>query len=242
VKELNLKISISHLFSNLLNEETGNLLVLKKRCEWRGIGVEFNEVNSIEEFVQSDIYFLGSGAEAQLKEVAKTLDYYKEKLITERDNGAVFLGVGFGYNILGNSIKLDSANIINGLSLLDVDSEKMEKRFVGNVTAENDFLKPMTFVGFENHNMVSFLRNETKPLMTVAVGKGNNGKDKTEGARFKNVFGTNLHGPFLAINPHFADYLILSALEKRYGKKIELTKLDDDFEINAHNNLVNKVY
>ena len=105
MKELNLKISISHLFSNLLNEESGNLLVLKKRCEWRGIEVEFNEVNSIEEFVQSDIYFLGSGSETQLKEIAKTLDSYKEKLITERDNGAVFLGVGFGYNILGNSIR-----------------------------------------------------------------------------------------------------------------------------------------
>ena len=70
MKELNLKISISHLFSNLLNEESGNLLVLKKRCEWRGIEVEFNEVNSIEEFVQSDIYFVGNGSETQLKEVA----------------------------------------------------------------------------------------------------------------------------------------------------------------------------
>lgn len=242
MKELNLKISISHLFSNLLNEETGNLLVLKKRCEWRGIEVEFNEVNSIEKFVQSDIYFLGSGTETQLNEVAKTLDYYKEKLITERDNGAVFLGVGFGYNILGNSIKLDTLNIINGLSLFDVNSEKTEKRFVGNVTAENDFLNLSTIVGFENHNILAFLHNETKPLMTVAVGKGNNGEDKTEGARYKNVFGTYLHGPVLALNPHFADYLIELALEKRYGKKIELTKLDDNFELNAHNNLVNKVY
>ena len=242
MKELNLKISISYLFSNLLNEESGNLLVLKKRCEWRGIEVEFNEVNSIEEFVQSDIYFLGSGSETQLKEVAKILDSYKEKLITERDNGAFFLGVGFGYNILGNSIKLDSSNVINGLALLDVNSEKQEKRFVGNVTAENDFLEEKTFVGFENHNIVFFLQDETKPLLTVSIGKGNNGQDKTEGARFKNVFGTNLHGPILAINPHFADYLISLALEKRYGKKIGLSKLDDDFEIKAHDILVDKVY
>ena len=242
MKELNLKISISHLFSNLLNEESGNLLVLKKRCEWRGIEVEFNEVNSIEEFVQSDIYFVGNGSEAQLKEVEKTLDNYKDRLIKERDNEAVFLGIGSGYNLLGNSIKLDSSNIIYGLSLLDVVSEKKEKRFVGNVTAENDFLEQKTFVGFENHNIVSFLQNETKPLMTVSVGKGNNGQDKTEGARFKNVFGTYLHGPILAENSCFADYLISLALKKRYGKKVELTKLDDDFEINAHNFSLNKKY
>ncbi len=242
MNELNLKISISHLFPNLFNEETGNLLVFKNRCEWRGIEVEFNKVNSIEEFDQSEIYFIGNGSEAQLKEVAKTLDNYKYKLIAERDNGAVFLGVGFGYSIFGNSIKLDSSNIINGLSLLDVYSEKLEKRFVGNVTAENEFLEQKTFVGFENHNIVSFLRNETTSLMSVSVGKGNNGQDNTEGARFKNVFGTNLHGPVLALNPHFADYLISLALEKRYGKKIELTKLDDDFEINAHNFSLNKKY
>ena len=86
------------------------------------------------------------------------------------------------------------------------------------------------------------MQDETKTLMSVSVGKGNNGQDKTEGARFKNVFGTNLHGPILAINPHFTDYLISLALEKRYGKKIGLSKLDDDFEIKAHDILVNKVY
>ena len=90
--------------------------------------------------------------------------------------------------------------------------------------------------------MLTFLQNETKTLMSVSVGKGNNGQDKTEGARFKNVFGTNLHGPFLAINSHFADYLISLALEKRYGKKVELPNLDDDFEVNAHNSLVDKKY
>ena len=121
MKELNLKISISHLFSNLLSEETGNLLVLKNRCGWRGIEVEFNEINSLDEFVQSEIYFVGNGSEAQLKDVAKIIDNYKVKLFSELDNGAVFLGVGFGYNLLGNSIKLDSSNIIHGLSFLDVE-------------------------------------------------------------------------------------------------------------------------
>jgi len=56
------------------------------------------------------------------------------------------------------------------------------------------------------------------------------------------VFGTYLHGSLLPKNPHFADYLIELALEKRYGEKIELTKLDDTIEEMTHNSLVGKAY
>jgi CobQ-like glutamine amidotransferase family enzyme len=74
------------------------------------------------------------------------------------------------------------------------------------------------------------------------VGNGNNGKDGFEGARYKNVFGTYLHGSLLPKNPHFADYLISLALEKRYGHKVELEPLDDSFEYSAHNSVVGKAY
>ena len=76
----------------------------------------------------------------------------------------------------------------------------------------------------------------------VTVGNGNNGSDKTEGARYMNVFGTYLHGSFLPKNPHFADYLIELALEKRYGEHIQLDNLDDDFELKTHLSLVGKAY
>ncbi len=70
----------------------------------------------------------------------------------------------------------------------------------------------------------------------MVIGNGNNGKDGTEGARFKNVFGTYMHGSFLPKNPHFADYLIELAL----GSKPE--PLDDTIENLTHNSLVNKKY
>ena len=43
-------------------------------------------------------------------------------------------------------------------------------------------------------------------------------------------------------NPHFADYLIELALEKRCGEKITLSKLDDSIEYMAHNSLTGKAY
>ena len=97
-------------------------------------------------------------------------------------------------------------------------------------------------MGFENHSGFTYLKNETRPIAIVDTGHGNNGKDKTEGARYKNVFGTYLHGSFLPKNPHFADYLISLALHKRYKEEIDLTKLDDEFENLAHSALVNKKY
>ena len=55
-----------------------------------------------------------------------------------------------------------------------------------------------------------------------------------EGVVYKNVIGTYLHGPLLPKNPQLADLLISRALEKKYGKKIELEKLDDSEEQEAN--------
>ena len=127
-----------------------------------------------------------------------------------------------------------------GISLLDAYTVAGNKRFIGNVTIQsnvgqvspdNNFL-----VGFENHSGLTYLQGDTKPIGTVIVGNGNNGVDKTEGARYKNVFGTYMHGSFLPKNPKFADYLLELAL----GEKLE--SLDDTIEINAHDSLINKAY
>ena len=129
-----------------------------------------------------------------------------------------------------------------GISLLDAYTVAGKKRFIGNVTVETEFLNPKTLVGFENHSGLTYLQGDTKPLGKSIVGNGNNGQDKFEGARYKNVFGTYLHGSLLPKNPHFADYLIELALEKHYGKKIELQKLDDELETKTHNSLIGKAY
>lgn len=103
-------------------------------------------------------------------------------------------------------------------------------------------MKKKTLVGFENHSGLTYLNGKTKPISHVIIGKGNNGKDKTEGARYKNVFGTYLHGSFLPKNPHFADYLIELALQKKYGVEMELESLDDSLEYYAHVSVVEKPY
>lgn len=240
----NLKISIAHLYPKLLNlyGDIGNIITLKKRCEWRGINVEFEEIGIGDKINEHDIYFIGGGQDKQQEEVADELYKQKDFLTEERDRNTVFLGICGGYQLFGHYYQPHNKERLNGISLMDAYTVAGNKRFIGNVTAETDFLTPNTLVGFENHSGLTYIQGETKPLARAIVGNGNNGQDKTEGGRYKNVFGTYLHGSFLPKNPHFADYMIELALEKRYGEKIPLKKLDDSLELKTHNSLIGKAY
>lgn len=244
MNEKNSRISIAHLYPKLLNlyGDMGNIITLKKRCEWRGIEVEFEEIGIGDSIKEHDLYFIGGGQDKQQQEVAAELYSNKDFLTQERDRGAVFLGICGGYQLFGHYYQPFEGDKLVGISLMDAYTVAGKKRFIGNVTVETDFLTPKTLVGFENHSGLTYLQGDTKPLGKTVVGNGNNGQNGFEGGRYKNVFGTYLHGSLLPKNPHFADYLIELALEKRYGEKIKLAKLDDSIELLTHNSLVNKNY
>lgn len=240
----NLKISIAHLYPKLLNlyGDIGNVITLIKRCQWHGIEVEFSQINVGDSISEQDLFFIGGGQDKQQEDVSLELLKNKEKFILQRDKGTVFLGICGGYQLLGHYYQPHNKDRLEGISLLDAYTIAGNKRFIGNVTAKTDLVLPDTLVGFENHSGLTYLQGDTKPIAMVSVGNGNNGVDKTEGAHFMNVFGTYLHGSFLPKNPHFADYLIELALEKRYNDKFVLPKLDDKFELSAHNFLVGRAY
>jgi CobQ-like glutamine amidotransferase family enzyme len=235
-------MKITHLYPKSLNlyGDMGNLLTLVKRCEWRGIGVEINEVNIGDRIPESNLYFMGGGQDCQQVEVSREIVQYKEFLIEQRDKGAVFLGICGGYQLFGHYYQPFEGEKLLGAGLLDAYTIAGKKRFIGNVTVQTDFPEwvnvSKTLVGFENHSGLTYLQGETKPLGLVSTGHGNNGEDKTEGARFKNVFGTYLHGSVLPKNPHFADYLTELALGHA------LAPLDDEIEIKTHKSLVGKAY
>lgn len=245
MEEKDLTISIAHLYPKLLNlyGDLGNVITLKKRCEWRGIKVEFEEINIGDSIKDHDLYFIGGGQDKQQEEVAQELYSHKSELMAQRDDGAVFLGICGGYQLFGHYYQPHDKDKLLGISLMDAYTVAGKNRFIGNVTVETDFLEPeKTLVGFENHSGLTYLQGDTKPLGRTVVGHGNNGKDGIEGGRYKNVFGTYLHGSLLPKNPHFADYLISLALEKRYGEKITLSNIDDSFEWSAHKSVVGKAY
>lgn len=238
------QIRLAHLYPKMLNiyGDLGNVLTIKKRCEWRDIEITIDEIEIGDPMSEHDMYFIGGGQDMQQIAVAKELQKNKAFLQNEQNLNAVFLAICGGYQLLGNYYQPHDGERLEGIGLLDVYTVAGSNRFIGNVTAEVDYLKKKTLVGFENHSGLTYLNGKTKPISHVIIGKGNNGKDKTEGARYKNVFGTYLHGSFLPKNPHFADYLIGLALQKKYGVEMDLESLDDSLEYYAHASVVEKPY
>lgn len=232
------KLRVAHLYPKLLNiyGDNGNIITLKRRCEWRGLSICVEDIGLGDAIGEYDVYFMGGGQDLQQIEVSKELQKHKDFLISERDRGAVFLGICGGYQLFGHYYQPHQGEKLLGISLLDAYTVAGNKRFIGNVTVETDYVEPNTLVGFENHSGLTYLQGDTRPIGMVKVGNGNNGTDKTEGARYKNVFGTYMHGSFLPKNPHFADYMIELAL----GEKLE--PLDNEIEFITHNSLIGKKY
>ena len=230
-----MKITIGHLYPDLLNlyGDRGNIQCLMKRCLWRGIEAETiaYELDDRIDFSKLDIVLLGGGSDREqmlvcekLKEIQKDFKAYVE------DNGVVIAICG-GYQLLGNYYKTDQG-MIEGLKLVDMSTEQGKGRLIGNIVMQSD-LFDMPIVGFENHGGRTTIGNN-RSLGKVLSGYGNDGQSGEEGVVYKNVIGTYLHGPLLPKNPKLADLLISRALEKKYGKKIELEKLDDSEEQEAN--------
>lgn len=241
-----LKLNIAHLYPELLNiyGDMGNIYALKKRCEWRNISAEVYNINQGADINPDlfDIYFIGGGQDKQQIDVAKEMQKQKENLKQAAENNAVMLAICGGYQLLGKYYLPHKGEKLEGIGILNAYTIAGNKRFIGNVTVKSNFLSPETIVGFENHSGLTYLEEGTTPIGKVITGNGNNGKDLTEGARYKNVFGTYLHGSLLPKNPQFADYLIKLALNKKYNCEIELDKLDDSIENTAHNEAITRKY
>ncbi len=240
------KLSLAHLYPKLLNlyGDLGNITTLKMRCKWRNIELSITPID-IDENINPqkyDIYFIGGGQDLQQSMVAQQLQNQKTALKDAAEQNAVFLAICGGYQLLGEYYQPHDGKKLYGAGLLDAYTIAGKTRFIGNVTAETSLTSPRTLVGFENHSGLTFLKEGTKPLAKIQIGNGNNGTDKTEGARKNNIFGTYLHGAFLPKNVHFADYLIELALEKKYKEKVQLKQLNDSIETKTHENLIGKKY
>lgn len=235
-----MELTIYHMYPDLLNlyGDIGNIINLKKRCEWRGI--KANIVNfTVETDInidEVDIFFMGGGSDRGQSIVYSDLTKYRNVLTNAIENNSVFLAICGGYQLLGESYIDAMGNRIPGLGVLDYTTESEEGRLIGNVIIKNHLkLNPETLVGFENHGGRTYHDYDT--LGTILTGNGNNGKDNLEGMIYKNCIGTYLHGPVLPKNPHLTDHMILSALKQKYGIK-KLDKLDDKLEYKAHNRVL----
>jgi lipid II isoglutaminyl synthase (glutamine-hydrolysing) len=146
------------------------------------------------------------------------------------------LAVCAGYQLLGHYYQPYVGLRLDGVGALDLRTEGSNTRFMNHIAIECDVASggPRTLVGFENHSGRTYLGPNAQPLGRVLAGSGNNGEDGGEGARYRQVYGTYLHGPLLPKNPWLTDHLITQGLRHRYGEVAPLTNLADGAEERAH--------
>jgi CobQ-like glutamine amidotransferase family enzyme len=232
-------LRVCALYPDLMNiyADRGNLLVLERRCAWRGIGFELASARLGDPLDGDahDLFYLGGGQDRDQRLCAEDLIATKrEALHAAAARGAIVLGVCGGYQLLGRSYELGPGEELPGVDLLDVRTVREDgPRLIGNVAIEVaiDGVGERDLAGFENHGGRTRLNAGQAPLGRVLKGYGNDGRSGLEGARSGNTIGTYLHGPLLPKNVWFADWLIATALEIGVN---ELASLDDTLEEQTH--------
>ncbi len=239
-------LRVCALYPDLMNiyADRGNLLLLERRCRWRGIGFSASASGLGDPLDPdgADLYYIGGGQDRDQRLCAFDLaEVKRDALHAAAARGAVILAVCGGYQLLGHRYQLGEESL-PGVGLVDLETVRAPDgvpRLIGNVAIElapdprdppalAD--RPRVLAGFENHGGRTRLGSDATPLGRVLSGHGNNGEDGNEGVRDGNIVGTYMHGPLLPKNAWFADRLIAIAL----GLTEPLPPLDDDLEAAAH--------
>ena len=237
-----MELKLVHLYPDVLNlyGDRGNIAALVQRLTWRGIGVSVENVKIGDALSLSgaDLVFVGGGQDFEQEVLLSDLRGAKEREIRSAvEDGTVFLTICGGYQMLGASYETFDGVKCDFIGALDLYTRGAKERMIGNYMFRlGEESGGSVVVGFENHSGRTYLGPGVSPLGTVLSGFGNNGEDKTEGAVYKNTFGTYSHGPLLPKNPAFADLLLSRALERRFGRP-DLAPLDDAAEMRAHDEM-----
>ena len=225
-------LRIVWIYPDLLSTygDQGNVLILKRRAELRGIPTEIVHVNSSDPVPEhGDIYLLGGGEDRPQTLAAERLRA-NGGLARASRNGACVFAVCAGYQIIGETYGDHESNPLPGVGILDIRSGRGRTRAVGEVVADVDpALGAGRITGFENHQGRTTIGPSARPLSTLVRGIGND--ERTEGAYQGQVLGTYLHGPALPRNPQLADLLLrwrvgqLAPLPPSWGERLHDERL-----------------
>ena len=245
-------IVIAHMFPDLLNlyGDGGNVRILGERLAWRGIPVQVKRVEYGEsvDLGDVDLVFLGGGPDREQKLASAELMRMKDELAAYVEGDGPVLAICGGYQILGKTWLLGDEEV-PGLDIVGIETRRpgtSADRLIDNIVLSSP-LATHPVVGYENHAGRTYLAEGVKSFGAVvsSVGHGNNDAGKADGALYRKVLGTYLHGPLLSKNPEIADWLLAAACERHAGRTGEsvpvLARLDDAEELAANAFMADRV-
>ena len=241
-----MELKICHMYPDVLNlyGDRGNVMCMTRRLQWRGIEASVTRlpIGDSLPLASFDLVFIGGGQDFEQQVLLADLHRGKDReIISAIEDGVTFLTICGGFQMLGSYYETYDGKRCDFIGALDLCTIGSKTRMIGNYKFRcGPDAGGSVVVGFENHSGKTRLGSGVSPLGTVLAGYGNNGEDKTEGVHYKNVFGTYSHGPLLPKNPEFCDFLLKTALERKYGRA-ELEPLDDKAELFAHDEMCAKL-
>lgn len=221
-------ITILQLYPKDMNiyGDNGNVQVITKRLSWYGytpVVVHYNVGDKLPQHV--DIILGGGGQDSGQEVVHADLLKIAPQLKKWADAGVPTLVVCGLYQLFGHYFQTLAGKKLEGIGVLDVTTTGTTERLIGNIVTQSEEFGDI--IGYENHSGQTSLGDAADPLATVILGAGNNSQDGHEGARYKNVIGTYLHGSILPKNPVLADFLIKTAIENT-GETFSPPRIIDD--------------
>jgi CobQ-like glutamine amidotransferase family enzyme len=236
--DTNFTLRLANLYPDVMNiyGDRGNVIALRYRSEARGIALVVENINVGDPFdpADYDLALIGGGQDREQRRIADDLVAKGPALRAAIDDGMAALAVCGGFQLFGHRYIDNEGGIIPGIGVFDLETRHpgpLADRCIGDVVIATELGE---MVGFENHGGRTYLGPNQPPLGNVRRGFGNNAEDGGEGARYRNAYGTYLHGSLLPKNAPLADALLLAAFQRRYGADATLPPLDDAAESRAH--------
>lgn len=233
MNNLNKEITLLQLYPNQMNiyGDRGNVLSLMRRLQWHGYSPKLSYHHPGKPFPKNiDIIVGGGGQDSGQGKVQDDLLAIGDSLHKLANDDVPMLMICGLYQLFGRFFQTHEGEKIQGIGIFDAETHAGPTRLIGNIVLNTPFGE---VVGYENHSGETILDDGMQPFGTVVKGEGNNTKDKTEGAIYKSVIGTYLHGSLLPKNPELTDKIIEHAVVRKYGE-FHAQVIDDTFALRAH--------
>ena len=229
-------MKILHLYHDLMNlyGDYANVSALCRMLELNNIEFSLDKKSLGDEvdFSEYDFIYIGSGSEENMKLALSSLKEKRAELAQYIKNEKFLLLTGNSFEMLGEKIT-SFLGEFEGLGIFPFTVTEQNKTRTTDDSVVNFPEADITLVGFINK--CSEIEGITTPMFNVEMGLSNGKNQKTEGIRYKNLFGTHLTGPLFVKNPIFLKYIAekLTGTElvdyvfsfERKGYEITLNKL-----------------
>ena len=229
-------LRVCALYPDLMNiyADRGNLIVLERRCAWRGIGFELTASGLGEPLdgERHDLYYIGGGQDRDQRLCAEDLLATKRRRAARRPpRAARSCSASAAATSCSATPTRSTTSSIEGVGLLDLETVRERRPAADRQRRDRARRAPgraaQVLAGFENHGGRTHLAPARQPLGRVLRATATTAAAASRARVTGNTIGTYLHGPLLPKNVWFADWLIARALGIDAG---ELAALDDEIE------------